>query len=205
MKTTKRKLTKEQRRIAIINDAIQQLKIGAYRTGEYGYLRLSQSIKDAISDNPEKSAKTVLCKIDNKKEYCEVCFKSGLFLSTIRKENKFAVGDLNSDHEVIIKKLTQGSLFNKKNLFLAEACYERYEGWANVYKTPGCVWRLYVSDFSYPISLVGSDFSPSEVEALLPKMKEFVSKYPNGCNNERNERLLAILKNMKRNKGRFVL
>ena len=107
-----KKLTKSQRRIAIVKDAIIQLQIGSYKTGDFGYLTLSDKVRKRC--DKIESAQEALSNIDSK-SFCGICAKGSLLLSTIRKENEFDSINLVSDSSVVMNKLTTDNLFNEKN------------------------------------------------------------------------------------------
>lgn len=183
MKTqTKKKLTKVQRRIAIIKDAIAQLKAGLYVTGDHSYVTLPKELELDSSTSAQRTLR-------NLKEPCGVCVNGALLLSAIRKENDFNVEALFRPNRLtVIDRITKDRLFDKKNIFLVEAYYE---GWA---VHVGCsVFRAFV----------GFGFTQKQLSRHRIKIDKFVEKYPAGKNEERTDRLLAILKNMARNKGIF--
>lgn len=184
----KKRLTKTQRRVAIVKDAIAQLKIGTYLTGDYGYVKLPESLQIVKSQSPDQSAQELLCDLAPSAP-CGICAKGGLLLSIIRKENEFKIKNLVSDNVTAVKRLTVDNLFTAKNLFLMEAYYE---GW--VVHPVGC--RNYLTG-------VGFGFTDKQLKEHQVKINKLKQKYPEGDNHERNERLLAVFRNMVRNGGIF--
>lgn len=53
--------TLAERRIEIVKDAIAQLIAGTFKTGRYGYLKLSYELIELQRVNPQGSAQDALC------------------------------------------------------------------------------------------------------------------------------------------------
>jgi len=195
-------MTKTERRIEIIKDAILQLETGIYKTGEYGYIYISSSINTDLED---VQAQSYLCNLSTK-EFCGVCAKGSLFLSTIRKENDFLLSDLKDNYVILMKRLNKDNLFEEENLNLIEAYYENI----TIYKcnlfSYGWVLHFYYCDFVV-VAYLGSRVSELEAENFAiehnNKISKLVEQYPEGKGRDRTPRLLAILNNMLENEGVF--
>ncbi len=181
----KKQLTKAQRRVVIIKDAIQQLEAEAYLTGSYGYLKLSKSLVKLQKQSPNGSAQYALGNLTSK-EPCGVCAKGALLLSTVRKENEFDLDQLVDQHATVLARLTEDGLFDEVNLFLME-CY--YEGWSVVSYGSGVF-----SVASLPSGLTLQEFKDHHNNKVI----EYRNKYA-----DKKERLLVILNNMAKHGGVF--
>lgn len=186
MKTMKQ--SKAQRRIAIVKDAITQLQIGTYKTGDFGYI----SIPNVLNNKRDtiKSAQELLADDNLSQVSCGICAKGSLLLSTICKENEFDSINLVNRSSVVMERLTEDNLFEKKNLDLIEAYYEG-AGWV--------VGSYYVWSGG-----AGDGFSSYlKTSGHLDNIKKFENEYPDELEGRRTKRLLAILKNMEENDGVF--
>lgn len=197
------KLTKSERRIEIVKDAIAQLQAGSYITGQFGYVDLSDKLTEVKSSNGLDQAQDYLEELskDNK---CGVCAKGSLFLSTIRKENDLQLCDLEDNHQILMKKLTSDELFDEYNLNLIEAYYENWN--LSIYRTYHG-WVVLSCRCHVGVARVGSGFSENEANEMKEKhnkeINEYSIKYPTKECGNRTERLLAILNNMLENDGIF--
>lgn len=182
-------LTKTERRLAIVNDAIAQVKIGMYQTGDFGYVKLP-SLVNQLDDG---SAQDFL--LENN-EACGICAKGALFLSAIRKENKMTIDQMLNDnsHSSIMNKLEYDNLFERENLDIVESYYEAADA-----PVGGEGWRfdLYFSCLYFANAGSGAYLKHLEVG------EKFVKAHPRKNGSERTTRLLAILVNMSANDGIF--
>jgi hypothetical protein len=193
---TKTTGSKAKRRLAVVKDAIAQLKGKCYITGNFGYVSLPGKHEKA---RPNGQLQTFL---NSTNESCGVCAKGGLFLSLVRKENEFKNSD-DISHGTIMDRLTADGLFERENLNLVEAYYENY----HLYKWEGVSgWSVYCCG-AYYFTCVGFGFTEKEAEKLAKyhnnKMDNYAKKYPTKDGSERTDRLLAILENMAENGGVF--
>lgn len=171
-----KKLGKLEKRVEIAKDVIAQVKANKYkgRCGEY--------INAEDLDNYLNGEYVSLQPILLEKDYtCEVCAKGGLFLSTVRKRNKFEVSDLydlpNNSYQIVSEL---EDIFTENQLDLIECAFEG---------------RLVMGSCNDNITL--SDIS-DEPTKLAEKAFEFYHKYTND-----NDRLIAIMQNIIDNKGVF--
>lgn len=152
----KGKLTKKQQRIlAVVNDALEQIKLGIYKPTSGEYFELigpDRRERYEIVRTSDASAQDFL-KTNPK---CEVCAKGALFCSLVRLENKVTQSDLTIPYT---RESMLEELLGMKQAELVEQVFEGWEGYTKL------------------------------IDAL-----------PND-----EDRLLYILRNMKRNKGKFVL
>ncbi len=184
-------MTLTERRLAIVEDAISQLKSEKYVTGEFGYVKLPESLEEMPADT---QVQPYLCETQ---ESCGVCAKGALLLSTVRQENKLVFSDLGK-HSDLIDRLTDDGLFEEHNLHLIEAYYENYRLYYD--RSRGVVAvDLWFCLHHCPAGVLKEE----DVPVYNKDIQSFVEKYPAGLNHNRTNRLLAILENMKANKGVF--
>lgn len=194
--------TTSERRIEIILDAISQLKAQTYRTGSFNYLKLPNNLNKQSDEHPNDQAQPLLCNEISSEQYCGVCAKGSLFLSTIRKENDLTLESLRcASNGLIMARLTKDNLFNRLNINLVEAYYEGWELYK--YNNGSNGWS--VSSFAHSgCALGGFGITTEQAEKFVAdnntKIAEYTSKYPSIA---RKERLIAILTNMVENDGVF--
>lgn len=178
MKTIK-KLTKPERRIAILKDALAQVKRGYYISTCGSVWDL-----DGILDKKEeklykgKDLQKVLTLEFLKQNNCEVCQRGALLLSTIRKENSFKVEyieDLSDVDNGSFDPESKGDkrllkLFSAEQIAMMESAFE------------GCFFNNEIHTNCHKLS----------------KAIEFGELYK-----EARERQIAILKNAIKNNGIF--
>jgi hypothetical protein len=179
-KVIKKPLTISEKRVAVLKDAIAQIKRETYVLKESnGYVQeeLTYNIKTLVEAaetlEPGSSKKLQLQKYLDRllKEIstCEVCAKGALLLSSIRKFNHVTLQEVEEcDLENMASKKMR-KLFGKNNADRMENYFE--------------------NDVIYGFS---STYEEDD------KMQEFYDKYPND-----NDRAIAIFKNAIRNKGIF--
>lgn len=178
-----KKKTKVERRIAIIKDAIAQLKARRYRAVSGSYIVLPKFITDVASKDPLASAQKLFSKLSSTR-FCEVCAKGSLFISLVNRENELPACEIPRNDHAITTRLTEGGLFSSKNIALVEIFYESW----NVNR--------------YADHKTGSivQFSKREAKLLNSKVEALDRKY---IVNSREAKLLYILRNMLKNKGVF--
>lgn len=177
-----KRLTKiEQKRVAVLKDAIAQIKAKSYNVKSYtGYVNADGGTLD---DEIEKLAevceivegkeahevelKKYMNKLINPKKPCQVCAKGALLLSNIRKFNNFSLEDAN--HRGLNRNAFAGGaiykLFGEANCDLMEKYFELDGGYGDEHDDNIEEWR---------------------------------KKYPDD-----DERLIAIFKNAIANNGTF--
>lgn len=132
----KTKLTELQaKRVAILKDALQQIKAEAYnvRSGN-GYVvswELNEKVEalvkvcDIISDTGHKTQiQKFIGKLINKKNPCEVCARGAMLISSIRKFNHVSLGQLENNTLDNITIDRTDELFGEKNASLMEIYFE---------------------------------------------------------------------------------
>lgn len=114
--------TIEQRRLAVLKDAVAQLKADRYLASIGHVFRLFDLTK--LSGNASCEARPIL----RKNVQCEVCARGALLVSRIRLENEFKVGDLRSVYGAYNQDGKTDSylsyLFDREQLALMENAYE---------------------------------------------------------------------------------
>jgi hypothetical protein len=183
--------TKEQRRLAIIDDAIKQLTIeeGIFKAVTGYYLQIPSAEFRAKMYDPrnwgwkETSMKDVLCEAPAKS--CEICAQGGIFLSFIRLENKISVAQaMNVRWDTAKLAEYVKVLFDKNQMLLIE---QYYEMWNTDTREKNKMYKKEIYNwFRQQKKLFDSNTSDSRIR------------------NANALRLLAILHNMKKNKGIFI-
>jgi hypothetical protein len=112
--------TKAQRRLAIVRDALAQLRKGLYKTGDHGYVNFPFN----TATKHEEDGKTILRALSKP---CGVCALGSMLLSSVRKENTYSVGDVVNDTCGGSRRNLR-KLWPDQNLDLVERFYE---GWPN--------------------------------------------------------------------------
>ncbi len=123
--------TKQQQRLAVIKDAINQLKAGKFIAAST-YFEFPASTANAIywaNNRREDRSAVELCSLVEQAK-CEVCGIGSLFVSAVRLDDQFKiypVAGVNRSQEV--RKLTPW--FDRKQLDLIETHYEGGKGGAS--------------------------------------------------------------------------
>lgn len=138
MKTKKKtikkaaKLTKiEEKRVAILKDAIAQIKRQAYIAQRCNGYVVNYDMDEEINEfctikNAQKEFKTVINRFINPEKPCEVCAKGAILLSAIRKFNNFTIEQ--ATYEGLDNKASTKArqLFGRKNADEMERFFENY-------------------------------------------------------------------------------
>lgn len=186
------KKTKKERRIAILKDVLQQLRLERFKATNGTYVSLPNELRGKIiEDGEDLDAKAELLKCTGT---CKVCAKGSIFLSQVRKENRVKLVDLDWDMEDEDNKGTRRvvNLFGGNNLNKIEATFE---GWRYIYPDKDeNGFTTYTADLS--------NFTWHDHNAIYnqkdQKIEDFINKYPNTT-----DRLVAIIKNCIKNNGIF--
>src|SRR5688572_8915223 len=121
---TKPKLTKlEKRRLAVVNDAIAQIKLKRYEASPGDYIT-GRIWDDITAASYESQLQDVL--LESTKT-CEVCAKGALFCSLVRKENDVKVIDFRTNSETL-RESKLAKLFGKTQANLIEIYFEGLSG-----------------------------------------------------------------------------
>lgn len=114
--------TIEQRRIAIIKDAIKQVKQGKYIVmAQNGYVRFVQEFKGQEACELNVQAKPLISGNKLDQDACEVCAKGALLVSQVRRENVLTLKQLENAGP---RNGRLDALFSKTNLDNVEAYFE---------------------------------------------------------------------------------
>lgn len=190
----KTKLTKAQRRMRVIKDAIAQIKLNTYvaRSGDYVVLgsKLRSKILMPGSDalkNPDESMQKILQKLP--KKACNVCAQGAIFLSFIRLENKVTVGETVYGEWSYSDKIvdTTKSLFTSRQLYLIEQYFE--------------LWNAPQDNLSLTTS--SSIIGWYQKQAIFKKYFGKTTPDEDFITDNDEMRLLAILENMMKHNGLF--
>lgn len=169
-------LSKPEKRVAIAKDVIKQVKAGKYYPSNwYGYIDFEKVVDENLSIQENFD------KIKN----CSCCMLGACLLSITKFQNQLKFKDTYDEEKLDTgfqgnnSKITKllSSVFTPKQQALLEACFENgnYEHAKNAFK----------------ISL-----SPDEVIDCF----EFFEKYEHP-----DERVIAAMENIIKNKGNFIL
>lgn len=179
-------LTKSEKVVLVAKDVISQIKAEKYipNTGSYiGSIHTKEIIKGDIKSN------------FNKIENCKVCALGSMLLSCTHLGNKLtidnldlnlsSIGSLDLEDEEI--KSLFSSIFTPKQLALIEQAFEGNDG------------EIYIKRFDffrYSYDVLSTDLTEQE----WSDCNNFYYTYDND-----EVRLIAICKNIIKNKGKFVL
>lgn len=187
-------MTKAEKRVEIAKDVLKQIKANKYipTSGIWVMDSDGYEVEDLISYARQVAEeadavdlkKDVICKLNGT---CSVCALGSLFVSAI---DKFNHTKLNPGYRVDWTESEDSEYnpllkwFSAKQLLLIETTFEGgHGGWANE--------AMYI--------LSKKEFESWE-ESILPAIYAYCNKYPDA-----NIRLKAIMNNIIRNKGTFVL
>lgn len=114
---------KIERRIAVIKDAIKQVKDSKYEVlRQHGYVSINQN----LSGDSDSQAKPLISGNKLEQGGCTVCAKGALLVSHVRKENVLTVSELENCNEDTSKELR--NLFGARNLDIIEMYFEGEDG-----------------------------------------------------------------------------
>lgn len=184
-KVLKKRKTKVERRLEVVKDAIKQLRRKNILAKEGDVVNvLNDDIKNQLEDSDQ--VQLVLKKLFKKKQelpVCRVCARGALLISTIHKQNAFTGKQFYNissasfaKHHVEDQRLLV--LFSSYQLQLIEEAFEQ--------------------GAHYDSSNFTSRFNSGISEENAKKAHKFHDRYKND-----NNRLLAILTNIVKNKGLF--
>lgn len=180
-----KKMTKAEKRVAIAQDVIAQIKCETYvpQSGVYVDIDTSEKSDDIGQDLDDIEQKSADLLITEGMVQCTVCAKGAMFMSHIRKDSDTCtLSDAmeGQDENVIENRLTD--TFSEEQLDLIESAFE----------SDGSFYADNHDEDSYDDD---GDFSPG---SLGNKAQKYGSRY-----NDDQKRLLAIMRNIIRNKGTF--
>jgi hypothetical protein len=195
-KTKKKKLTKVERRIAVVKDAIKQIKLNKYaaKAGEV-VSPLGELHTLAHEDIPAQEVLKNLLKRKDGVPICKVCARGALLVSTIHKENDFILSDFNNcdmsygEDGMTDKRLEK--LFSGRQLALIEQAFE--EG--NEHFWDSTIGDPENEEYYKRYALNSGHLSEKEI-------KKCTIFHDKKFNND-TDRLLGIFKNIVKNKGIF--
>jgi|SRR6185369_5172464 len=176
------KLSKAEKRVAIAKDVLKWIKTGVAKAETGTYFRIPQLDGDE-GINSELFGNLELRDIIEKNQLkCTVCAKGAIFLSSLMKRNNFTLNMLSSYGEVRGQECCDrvSDIFTRTQLDLIEDAFE------GTYETSDGVdyWNTYDDGYS------------NKDKAI----KKFYEKYTTD-----EGRLVAIMNNIIKNKGEFVL
>ncbi len=164
------KSTKAEKRVLIAKDVLKQIKIHKFDPQSGAWF--DSSVLELHNLYDDDSAQPALLM---EQPTCNVCALGGLFLSTIRLNNKCPVRELLESECDLGGRISEGDstlnkIFSIKQLQLIEATFE-------------------VNGGAYRAS-----------QSKYDRVGDFYTKYP-----DVKDRLVAIMKNIIKNKGTFIL
>lgn len=121
----KKRLTKLQKRMLILKDALAQIKLQFLKPAHMGVCDLKY-----FDDETGNGAKEILQKFKTENDACYVCARGSLLLAGVMRFNKFSVDDLTTaEHdgsydEDSITDTKLKSWFSPKQLMMMETAFE---------------------------------------------------------------------------------
>lgn len=175
------KLSKAEKRVAIAKDVLKQLDEGVFVAERGIYSRIVDIEQNALYTqdcliDPLKDLKT---SIENKEVICNVCAKGAVFSSLVHFKNEVSIKDGDGITSYEVKKKAKG-IFPEKMLDRMETLFE----------------AMNYDEYEYEMEAgeAGLTYYPDK------KVKAFAKKYDSA-----DGRMIAIMKNIIRNKGEFTL
>lgn len=176
-----KKLTKAEKRVAIAQDVIAQIRAKKYvpETGAYVTFRNNCELEedDSIQKNFDKVS-------------CNVCAIGSMFMSNVKFTNKFSMYEVNNmdgtEQADILKKY-----FNLKDLALIEFVFEDWN--VDDYN--------YINDWDHTYNVgiaYGEKVSIKEIKRIETAQRLFKGK-------DQTDRLLKVMKHIIKNNGKLVL
>lgn len=183
-------MTPEQRRVAIAKDALKQIEVKRYRPLRGHYVVGSEFFDKNIVNDSRIGEQQVCTVMSDNMPSCQVCARGALFLSSITLFDKLRVNSLPTLRYRFDNRYLYTSL---DNIDLCGADMQVQE-------------RKFFS--KQQITLIETAFEGSVIhgnsngltEVQIEAAELFSKNYKNS-----NNRLIAILKNIIKNKGEFVL
>lgn len=197
MTKVKKTLTKVERRLAVVKDAIKQIKLNKYAVKARSLiLAKGELLKFVLEDMEAQNVLKTLLKKKDGNPICNVCARGALLISTIHKENNFILSDLNfcsdsyNQDGITDKKLR--TLFSEHQLALIEQAFECGTQW---FKENLDSEEDEITNQIYTKAALNTEYlSLKEIK----KCKTFHDNYYN-----ETDRVLGIFQNLVKNKGIF--
>ena len=197
-KITFSKLSPAQKRVAIARDVLKQIRIGRYisSTGAYVSSLLMKDGKEKYNVK-DKEVKGNFGKIKK----CEVCAMGACLMSITKFENKLKFGDIGSSMEQLKNDKTKelfASIFSPEQLLLIERAFEGNLGGTTVGVN---IFGLREGDFFNQIEKCHDFYTKFNIN---PKDTATSKKISELRKLSEEKRLIAIMRNLIRNKGTFI-
>ncbi len=170
-------LTKPQKRVAIAEDVIKQIKAKKYTAKESTYLYISTTVED------EEQLQSNFNNVQ-----CDCCALGGLFLSEVKFNNSCTIGEAN-DYDFDVKGDTRlQKYFSIEQLILIEAAFECWDAYRLLHNN--------TIDSGYGFNLKLNELKLTEED--INKACKFGDSFY-----YEKDKLIAILQNLIQNKGTF--
>jgi len=178
------RMTKAQKRVEIAKDALKQLRANQYKAATDGYFTLAKSAVNTLEFGVRLKLSHV---IKHNPKNCHVCLRAAVLLSTFRKFKPTAMADCQAyftryDNSLCMDDVdtakVEKQFFTVHQTQLMETAFEQRE--------------LY----SGPTYNIDSPLTSEDVKAAEAFGKRYRSP---------KTRMIAILSNVVRNKGKFVI
>ena len=188
-------LDSRKQRILVAKDVIAQLKAKKFKATKGTYV----AIKDqALSDAVEESSTEQLHERFKTIKQCAVCARGAMFMSTVRLGNQFQLNQMDTEWNGPIATVEAGevderlkSVFASDQQYLIEAAFEGRDINSQLYE---------VMTYDDNGSSLKANIFEDMYNLILAKAKIFYKRYKKSDN-----RMIAIMKNVIKNKGKFVL
>lgn len=176
-------LSPAKKRVAIAKDVIEQVKAERYLAKNRTYIDFLMKFDGQIQS-----------KFDKVK--CQCCALGAMFLSDVKYTNNCTIEDLDRINFSREEENRLQNYFDIEQLILIEAAFECW-GFETITEFDGCEedYRI-IEGFGYDVML--SDLSLTSED--IDKAAQFGYQY-----DDNSERLIAIMRNIIKNRGKFKL
>lgn len=172
------RMTAAERRVAIARDVIDQIDAEKYRLGSCGYIEDLKSNEDidTLINDADTLKEVQVCDVINSMDSCQVCARGAMTLSAIRKFNKVTLDKFNP----IEMSLSSDELEPIEDRFFSR-------------KQTALIEHAY------------EGFEEAESDAITDLEASAAARYGYSLGDDRDCRLKAIMRNIIRNNGQFVI
>ena len=191
------KLSPDKKKVAIARDVLEQIRIGRYisKSGSY----ISNLIMKNGDDRYKIFHKDIKSNFGQIKK-CEVCAMGACLMSITKFENKLTFDDIGGSMKELKNSKTQElfqSIFSPEQLLLMERAFEGDTGGTTVGVH---IFGLFEEDFQKKIRKCQRFYDKFSNQKKYTTSEE--RQKQNGLNQE--NRLIAIMRNLIKNKGTFI-
>lgn len=181
------RLTKAEKRVAIAHDALRQIRRGFIRPKVGRYVSLKTITELPLLSLDHCELKELL---NNDTKNCQACAKGTLLITEVMERNKFTTGEYGI-HGIASQEIEcrLSGIFSAGQLDTIECAFEKFP----INDTEGILFKEYI------VKLHGWNHVMRKKNDLAKAAILFGKRYAKA-----DERLIAILKNIIKNKGTFI-